>query len=277
MLLKVPIEMTQWVHKLATRIWHLTYWAGVCLCEKGYIPIKCRKNGLPWRGRGINGDCKMRTNSDKKPTKRKSFFDFEFEMTRTREIMLVIIVAMLIVISGLAFLVILPKPERPIAAELEIDEVYFVATDLGEGEYELEVFAFVSNEGEKKADVSIRAFAIDVSSNLALDQDSVVIGKVKGESTSEASLTMVLSADRRYRIELLLFKDGKVTIKGEGIVNLAPDGSGGSDYETKQGDSDAERPDEPPIYQWIRIIGILVIIIFWIAVAYRVVYDKRRC
>jgi hypothetical protein len=201
----------------------------------------------------------------------------DLKMNKTREILLVIIVAMLIVTSGLAFLVVLPRPDRPIAAELEIDEVYFVARDLGAGDYELEVFAFVSNEGEKDADVSIRAFAIDVNSNLALDQDSVDIGKVKGESTSEASLTMVLSADRTYRIELLLFKDGKVTIKGEGAVNLASAGSGGSDYKTKQKDSAGERPDEPPIYWAIRLIGIIVIIIFWTAIAHKLVHGDRRC
>jgi len=197
------------------------------------------------------------------------------EMTPTRELILVLVVAMLIVVSGLTFLAALPRPDLKSGAELSVDEVYFVARDLGGNESSLEVFMFITNEGGKPAGVTIRAFAIDVTSNLAHGQDSADIGTVKSDSTSEASMDIVLTNDRKYRIEVLLFKDGKVTIKGEAVVNLEAGGYGGSDYSTTMGDDDGDTPPEPPVYNQTRVVGLSVIVLFWIVITYALVY--RRC
>jgi len=192
-----------------------------------------------------------------------------------REIILVLVVAMLIVVSGLTFLAALPEPDLKSGARLSVDEVYFVARDLDNNKTSLEVFMFITNEGGKPAGVTIRAFAIDVTSNLAHGQDSTDIGNVRGESTSEAEMDIVLTSDRKYRIEVLLFKDGKVSIKGEATVNLQEGGYGGSDYRTTVSDPGGDTPEEPPVYNQTRMVGLSVIALFWIVITYAVVY--RRC
>jgi len=197
------------------------------------------------------------------------------ELDPMREFILVLVVAMLMIVSGLTFLAALPRPDLKSGAELSVDEVYFVARDLGDNESSLEVFMFITNEGGRPAGVTIRAFAIDVTSNLAHGQDSADIGNVKGESTNEASMDIVLTNDRKYRIEVLLFKDGKVTIKGEAVVNLEAGGYGGSDYRTTMGDRGGDTPGEPPVYNQTRVVGLSVIALFWIVITYALVY--RRC
>ena len=125
--------------------------------------------------------------------------------------------------------------------------------------------------GEKDCEVTLRAFAVDVNTNLAMDEDSTTVGTIEGQKTEEASLIVEVPKDGKYRVELLVFKDGKVTVKGSGVVNLQLAGTGGQDYRT----SDSEEPpemmkessDSPTLFSFIGII---------LVVGMYIIYVKRR-
>lgn len=193
-------------------------------------------------------------------------------MTLTKYILAGCILIMLL-ITGI-FIINILSPEEDVLTEasLRVDEVYFVTKELEGEDYKLETFAFITNNGEKDCEVNIRAFAVDVNTNLAMDEDSTTVGTIEGQKTEEASLTVEVPKDGKYRVELLVFKDGKVTVKGSGVVNLQLAGTGGQDYRT----SDSEEPpemkketdsDSPTIFNFIGIILIVGVYI---------IYVKRR-
>jgi len=191
--------------------------------------------------------------------------------TITKKILLICIIAMFLPIMLMGYYLLFPEEEVPLGAVLEVEEVYFVVKDQNGDQFTLETFAFITNEGDDDCEVRIRAFAIDVQTNLAMDQASVSIGKVAAQKTEEASVDMDLPKDGKYRVELLIFKDEKVTVKGSGTVNLQEAGTGGKDYHSNV--EDAYPPDSkkegsaPTIF---NVIGVSVV------VALVTIYVKRR-
>lgn len=122
--------------------------------------------------------------------------------------------------------------DKPREARLEVEEVYFVDKDAEDGKTMLEVFVFVTNEGDKDCKSHIRGFAIDKDTNIALDDTDTETVSIEGQTTMESKLTFEVPSDSRYRVELLVFKDRKITVTGQGHVDLVVGGAAGSDYRT---------------------------------------------
>ena len=157
-------------------------------------------------------------------------------------------------------------------AVLTVDEVYFLLEESTDGKILLSVIAFISNEGEKDCQARIRAFAIDADSNLAMDDAEENVGKVPAGKTVETSLEMELDYNGSFRIELMVFKDDMITVKGYGTVNLAYQGFGGSDYYNTETDptmEGVEKSSTPfPAVGTVAVISVLA--------ALFIGYRKRR-
>jgi len=55
------------------------------------------------------------------------------------------------------------------------------------------------------------------------------VTRVHVDGAEEAEMSINVPGDGRYRVGLLVFKAGKVAIKGSGVVDLRPDGGMGSE------------------------------------------------
>ncbi len=151
------------------------------------------------------------------------------------------IIIVIVIASILAYFVSQIEAEK--GTDLIVDEVYFSpTTDLGGEDSDLKILVFLTNEGKGDIDeVRIRAFAVETDSNLARDEDSVTMGNILGKTTSEGELFISVPNNDSYRIELLVFEDGKLTIRGSGTVDLKGVGTA-SDYKTS-GDDDTSDND----------------------------------
>ncbi len=145
-------------------------------------------------------------------------------------------IIVIVIASLLAYFVSQIEAEK--GTDLIVDEVYFSpTTDLGGKDSDLKILVFLTNEGKGDIDeVKVRAFAVETDSNLARDEDSVTMGNILGKTTSEGELFISVPNNDSYRIELLVFEDGKLTIRGSGTVDLKGVGMA-SDYKTS-GDDD---------------------------------------
>jgi hypothetical protein len=164
------------------------------------------------------------------------------------------------------------KEERTDAI-LEVEEVYFVLIDSSPNEYRISVKMFVTNVGETDCKAKVRAFIIDRESNIAMDDSESDVGTIPAGRTIETSLEMDVLYNGSFRVELLVFKDGLITVKGSGVVNLAYKGTGGSDYQNTDTD-DTERAEEKG--GAIPFIGVPTIILSAFLIAILMVAIKRR-
>lgn len=147
---------------------------------------------------------------------------------------------MMIVISALALICLifggvlvydnLIYEEPKTDAILEVEEVYFVYEGYESGEYHISVKAFISNVGDKDCNVRIRAFAVDDMSNLAMDDAETQVGLIKADTTVETSFDISVIYDGLFTVELMVFKDDLITVKGSGKVSLSDQQMGGKDY-----------------------------------------------
>lgn len=160
----------------------------------------------------------------------------------------IVIVITLLLIVGLFGAAIIYrdviKKHQKTDAFLEVEEVYFVLLPSENGEYRLSVTAFITNKGEKDCVSKLRGFGIDKKTNLAVDDIELSIGTVPAGKTVEFSAEMEFEKNVTYRIDLIVFKDGLISVKGLGYVNLAHQGAGGKDYQTTDGDSAAVPEDK---------------------------------
>ena len=184
------------------------------------------------------------------------------KMNATRAVILVIMI-LLLLFSGLFGWILMDEyviPEKKIKARLDVEEVYFVENYVSQGKTRLEVFVFITNDGDTDCDSFIRAFAIDKDTNIAMDDTTTSIVEIKGQTSHESQLGLNIPSDGRYRVELLIFKNGKITVKGQGFVDLNVGGSGGSDYRTSVSDPesiDDNEKDVPFIGPGLMVIAIL--------------------
>ncbi len=216
----------------------------------------------------MSGDSKNTVKEVRKSLERERK-EKENDWTGTKVFLLVLIIIMLAISTLFGVLLLLPDDQEPVGAVLEVEEVYFVAKEADGDDIELEIFGFLTNDGDEPCEARIRAFAIDVQTNLAMDDTTAEVGEIVEQTTKEASLTVDLPRDGRYRVELLIFKDGKVSVKGQGTVNLAETGSGGQDYSTNTYDEPpAEKENATPSI--FNALGVIV------AVSLCILLVKRR-
>jgi len=132
------------------------------------------------------------------------------------------------------------EEEEASSGRLKVEEVYFVMTDQDEYVTNMDIIVFITNEGEKTlSEVKVRAFAIETDSNLARDENEKTLSTVEGKTTIEGTLNIELPNNDTYRVELLVFKEGKLSIRGSGTVNLIGVGQA-SAYQTNEADIDGD-------------------------------------
>ena len=129
-------------------------------------------------------------------------------------------------------------------SKLKVEEVYFVMTDQDQEHTDMDILVFITNDGKTSlSEVTARAFAVETDSNLARDEAIKEMGTVKSQTTVEGTLKIELPNNETYRVELLIFKEGKLAIRGSGTVNLKGVGKA-NDYKTTEGDVARSGDDE---------------------------------
>ncbi|MCK5772344.1 MAG: hypothetical protein KAH57_01015 [Thermoplasmata archaeon] len=178
-------------------------------------------------------------------------------------------------VALLVSLIIVIWPEETTSTDLEVDEVYFSTKELGGTDTDLEILVFITNEGDDDVSrVEIRAFAVETDSNIARDEARVELSGLKAETSLEGKLYITVPNNDTYRIELLIFEEGKLSIRGSGTVDLTGVGSA-SDYRTDGGVDDEALYDTMGIeedgaasgsilicmFMGVVVIGILVAVV----------------
>lgn len=192
--------------------------------------------------------------------------------------------ALIVVVTcTLAYFVSQIEEEK--GTDLIVDEVYFRTSELGGEDTDLRILVFLTNDGKGDIDeVRVRAFAVETDSNLARDEDAITMGNIKGKSTSEGELSITVPNNDSYRIELLVFEEGKLTIRGAGTVDLKGVGVA-SDYENIDGDDDngalggasmAETADKASSFLGAVCILILLPGVIIAIIIFAVVQTKRK-
>jgi len=160
--------------------------------------------------------------------------------TRTDILLSVLLLVALIVTIVLAVLILDEEDEKD--THIEVEEVYFVVEAQSGARTRIKIILFVSNTGEDDiSSLSVRAFPVETDSNLAQGDASVEVRDVKGKTTAEGNLTIEVPNRDYYRVEILVFRDGKLDLRGSGTIDLTdvgiatdyrtyPDDAGGAEY-----------------------------------------------
>lgn len=194
----------------------------------------------------------------------------KIEWTATKGWMVAIMAIALLLSAVLGLVIVIDMMnDEPVGSILVVEEVYFVSEETSSGSMDLYVHVFVTNDGDEPCKSEIRAFAVDVETNLAMDETGHTVGTIDDQATSESMLLLTLPSDGRYRVELLIFKDGKITVKGTGTVNLYQAGSGGKDYRTDLEDPAASAPKENVADMPFPQIGAMAIVVLAVALIAR--------
>lgn len=190
----------------------------------------------------------------------------------------VVVLAITVVLGYLVYSI------EPVDRDLKVDKVFFKSVEYGDDETDLRILVFLTNDGDSEIEeVKVRAFAIERDSNLARSEDTVTIGKINGQTTEEGELSITVPNRDSYRIELLVFEDSKLTIRGSGTIDLrmvgVPDnisngGGGGPSADPFSIDDGNERgmfdTDDGGAFLWtsicILIVPAVIVVIIVVAV-----------
>ena len=189
------------------------------------------------------------------------------KMNTTRAILLIMTVIAVFFMIPFSYVLTMEYlvPDEEEDARLDVEEVYFVDKGKIGEKTNLHVFVFVTNQGDKDCDSHIRAFAVDEDTNIAMDDTSTTETEVEGDLTSEFLLQFLVPTNGSYRVEILVFKDEKITVKGQGDVDLRLSGTEGSDYRTTE-TAEEEGDDEGGAIPFVGPIGLATAVLLSIFV-----------
>lgn len=143
----------------------------------------------------------------------------------------------LLVGSGLLGYVLFHKEGEP---DLMVEDVYFGLVEEGEESSEIEIIIFISNIGDKEIDtLKIRAFTIETRSNLAMDEAQETLSNIPKKTSAEGKLKVRIPNRDIYRVEILIFRDGRFDIRVYGTIDLTAVGIT-ADYKTDPGGRESE-------------------------------------
>jgi len=105
---------------------------------------------------------------------------------------------------------------------LFVDATYLLKTDETNDTVNVTCTLYLSNIWEKESgEIKAIAYVIETSNNFAVYKNTVEIGRIEANSTAEIEIPVVLS-NNSYKVEILLFEDGKLVIKGELTIRAYP-------------------------------------------------------
>jgi hypothetical protein len=154
----------------------------------------------------------------------------------------IVLIAVIVILASLSGFFLIGSAATAVSdrdrdAYLIVEQVYFESKEIEKDTYDIEVKAYVTNDGDDPCDVRVSVFAKEMDSNLVFDSDTMFLGILEGRTTVKANMIVSIDSMRRYIIEVLVYKDGKVVVKGSGTVNLKEAGTGAKDFETDERDS----------------------------------------
>lgn len=177
----------------------------------------------------------------------------------------VLLTVICLILGTVLIVMVLDEDEE---ASLFVDEVYFIGRETERTDMAIDVEVWLTNEGKGTVEtVSVNVFAVETDSNLARANASMNIGEMKGKRSSKAIMSMEVPLNDTYRIEVLVFKDGKLTITGSGILDLTKAGyprDYGTDRnldEEKEEKKDVEAESTICVFIAIIGMGILVLVV----------------
>lgn len=156
----------------------------------------------------------------------------------------IIVLALVMVVVVASALSPAPADEPEKQARLYVDEVFFVisGSDFHSENVKIDITTFITNKGTLDAkDVEIKAFAIDVDSNLAMDKATLAVGQIPIEKTVSSEFSLTVPNYDSYNIRLIILESGKIAIKGSGSVHLDREfGGRGTRFSTDNGYGDGD-------------------------------------
>ena len=105
---------------------------------------------------------------------------------------------------------------------LFVDATYLLKTEETNDTVNVTCTIYLTNTWDKASgDLKAIAYIIETNNNLAVFKNTVEIGKIAGDSTAEIEIPVVLS-NNSYKVDILLFEDDKLVIKGQITISAHP-------------------------------------------------------
>lgn len=102
------------------------------------------------------------------------------------------------------------------------DATYLLKTDETNDTVNVTCTLYLTNIWEKESgEIKVIAYVIETSNNLAVYKNMVEIGEIPADSTAEIEIPVVLS-NNSYKVDILIFENGKLVLKGKLTINAYP-------------------------------------------------------
>lgn len=113
---------------------------------------------------------------------------------------------------------------------LTIDCMDFIVKGTGSGTATIQADVYVANGGRSESGpVIVEVKAKELNAGLTADKQQATLESIAPEKMRVASVPVKVPDQYNYRIEVLLWRDGAVVKRGEGIVRLRPETLLGND------------------------------------------------
>ena len=135
--------------------------------------------------------------------------------------MIIIMITVFAFLSTSIMKPIIAEPDYP-DEHLFIDATYLLKTDETNDSVSIICNLYLTNTWLKKSgEINATAFVIESDRNFAIYKNKVEIGVLNADATTELEIPIELG-NNSYKIDILLFEDGKLTIKGELTISAHP-------------------------------------------------------
>ena len=105
---------------------------------------------------------------------------------------------------------------------LFVDAAYLLKTDENNETVNVSCNLYLTNIWEKESgEIKATAFVIETINNLAVYKNTVEIGVISKDSTSEIEVPIILS-NNSYKVDILIFENNKLVLKGTLTIDAYP-------------------------------------------------------
>lgn len=105
---------------------------------------------------------------------------------------------------------------------LFVDATYLLKTNETNSSVDVACNLYLTNIWDKESgDITATAYVIESDKNFAVYKKTVEVGTINPDSTGEIQIPIVLS-NNSYKVEILIFEDGKLVIKGQLTISSYP-------------------------------------------------------
>ena len=123
-----------------------------------------------------------------------------------------------VVIIIASFFILSPKGEAK-ENELSVDAMYLLKKGESEEGINASAIIYLTNVGSESGNIKITVYLMERWKGVAIDKKEMEIGKIAKDKTKEIELNMEMG-NKSYEIEVLVFEDDLLKIKGGGAVRI---------------------------------------------------------